>query len=132
MSLRLSTDLAVEHCDMETDALVPCTPLPPTSNAVDPDVLRTQRRSDRKLAQLLGITVAREDGQPSAVDRDDADLLHQFGEADREDESHSERWHVPAAWSCAGASVTGGDDEGRPLIDALDDEVDVRGKGKAR
>ncbi|KAI1787285.1 hypothetical protein LXA43DRAFT_975340 [Ganoderma leucocontextum] len=117
------------------DVVVPSAPLPPTSNAVDADVLRTQRRSDRKLAKLLGITVAREDGPPSAVevDRDDADPLHRFGEPDREDESHSERWHVPAAWSYASASATGGDDEGRPLIDdALDDEVDVRGKGKIR
>ncbi|KAI8976317.1 hypothetical protein BD414DRAFT_164934 [Trametes punicea] len=36
-------------------------PLPPTINVVDPDILRARRRSDKKAAKLLDITIARED-----------------------------------------------------------------------
>ncbi|KAI0925404.1 hypothetical protein AcV7_005659 [Taiwanofungus camphoratus] len=42
-------------------------PVPPTTHLVDPATHRAQRRSDRKAAKLLDITVAREDSGMSAL-----------------------------------------------------------------
>ena len=114
---------------METLA-PPFEPRPLTSNVVDADVLRSQRRSDRKLAQLLGITIAREDGLPSTTDGDDTVPLNRFGEGDGEDANHSEQWRAPAAWY---TSDEGMEVEEQPLIDKrVDDKRDVRSKSKSK
>ncbi len=100
---------------------------------LNPDLLCTQRRSDRKLAQLLGIVIAREDNISSVVTTDEAHPLNHLGEADREDDNHSDQWHAPAAWSSSPSDDDMGVEDSQPLIDrTVDDDGDVRGKGKTR
>ncbi|KAI0667140.1 hypothetical protein C8Q78DRAFT_389299 [Trametes maxima] len=49
----------------------PSSTLPPTINELDPGVLRARRRSDRKAARVLDITIAREDVDIAAPDASD-------------------------------------------------------------
>ncbi|KAI9057797.1 hypothetical protein FKP32DRAFT_1598017 [Trametes sanguinea] len=63
LPLSFSYDGPFERYDSfeEDESDLTSAPLPPTINVTDPDVLRNKRRSDKKAAKLLDITIARED-----------------------------------------------------------------------